>query len=102
MVFAKNFARFYEKKMILGTSDAWSKRLLSHRPSDPAYYIEDCQIFENLKGIWVRSGVQPINSIDNTMNLMTATFVAPVLLSAFSFAIRLNTWCHYIYPYLIV
>ena len=23
MVFAKNFARFYEKKIIVGTSDAW-------------------------------------------------------------------------------
>ena len=41
MIFANNFARNYEKK-ILGTSDAWS---LSLHPSDPAYYIEDCRIF---------------------------------------------------------
>jgi hypothetical protein len=25
-IFAKNFARNYEKKIILGTSDAWSMR----------------------------------------------------------------------------
>ena len=33
------------KKIMLGTSDAWS---LS-RPSEPAYYIEDCWIFGLLK-----------------------------------------------------
>jgi hypothetical protein len=54
-------------KKILGPSDAWSKSRLSHRPRDPAYYFEGCKIFENLKGIWVRSGVQPINIIDNTI-----------------------------------
>ena len=32
------------KKKILGTSDAWSMRQSSHRPSVPAYYIEDCRI----------------------------------------------------------
>ena len=41
MFFAKNFARFYEKKIILGTSDIWSTSRLSHRPSEPAYYILD-------------------------------------------------------------
>ena len=52
MVFAKNFARNYEKKkylehLMLGQWD--------NRPIDPAYYIEDCRIstflfsfFENL------------------------------------------------------
>ena len=45
MIFAKNFARNYEKKIMLGTLDAWSMSHLSHRPSDPAYYIEDCRIF---------------------------------------------------------
>ena len=29
---------------MLGTSDAWSMSRLSHRPSKPAYYIEDCWI----------------------------------------------------------
>ena len=29
---------------MLGTSDAWSRSRSSHRPSDPAYYIEDCRI----------------------------------------------------------
>ena len=31
-------------KKILGTSDAWLMSHLSHRSSDPAYYIEDCRI----------------------------------------------------------
>ena len=39
MFFAKNFARNDEKKIILGTSDAWSTIHLAHRPSEPAYYI---------------------------------------------------------------
>ena len=34
----------YEKKIMLGTSDAWSMSRSSHRPSEPAYYIEDCRI----------------------------------------------------------
>ena len=33
MIFAKNFARNYEKKIMLGTSDARSMSCLSHRPS---------------------------------------------------------------------
>ena len=41
MIFAKNFARNYEKKIILGTSEAWLMSRLSQRPSEPAYYIED-------------------------------------------------------------
>ena len=44
-IFAKNFARNYEKKIILGTSYTWSMRRSSHRPSDQAYYIEDCRMF---------------------------------------------------------
>ena len=28
-----------QKKVVLGTSDAWSMIHLSHRPSDPAYHI---------------------------------------------------------------
>ena len=45
-IFARNFARNYEKK-ILGTSDDWSMSHLSHRPSNPVYYIEDWWIFCN-------------------------------------------------------
>ena len=33
------------KKIMLGTSDAWSMSRSSHRPSNPANYIEDCRIF---------------------------------------------------------
>ena len=33
------------KKIMLGTSDAWSVSRSSQGPSDPVYYIEDCQIF---------------------------------------------------------
>ena len=44
------FARNYEKKIIIGTSDAWSMSRLSQQPSNPAtqqiMYIEDCRIFE--------------------------------------------------------
>ena len=43
-IFAKNFARNHEKKIILGTSDAWSTIRLSHRPSNPAYYIVNWRI----------------------------------------------------------
>ena len=48
-IFAKNFARFYEKEIMLGTSDAWSMGHLSHCPSEPAYYIVDWRILSNKK-----------------------------------------------------
>ena len=32
-----------KKNNVLGTSDAWSMRGSSHQPSNPLYYIEDCQ-----------------------------------------------------------
>ena len=35
------------KKKILGTSETWSMSHLFQRPSDPAYYIEDCRILTN-------------------------------------------------------
>ena len=48
MIFAKNFARNYEKKY-----NTWNIRRLvdesfitaTQQPSEPAYYIEDCWIF---------------------------------------------------------
>jgi hypothetical protein len=45
-IFANNFVRNHEKKKTLGTSDTWLSfgGHLSHRPSDPAYYIEDFRI----------------------------------------------------------
>ena len=46
-IFAKNFARNYGKKMILGTSDAWSTSHLSQQTSKPEYYILDCRIFQS-------------------------------------------------------
>ena len=48
MSFAKNFARNYEKKIILGTSDSWSMSHLSLQTSKPVYYIVDCRIFRML------------------------------------------------------
>ena len=48
IIFAKNFARNYEKIVILGTSDAWSMSCLSHWPREPAYYIVDWWI----SGFW--------------------------------------------------
>ena len=38
-----NSIRNYEKN-IFGTSNAWLTRRLSHRPSQPGYYIVDCWI----------------------------------------------------------
>ena len=32
---------------MLGTSDAWLMSRSSQRPSNPAYYIEDCRIFSD-------------------------------------------------------
>ena len=37
--------RYYEKRIMLETSDTWSMSRSSHRPSKPVYYIEDCWIF---------------------------------------------------------
>ena len=42
--FCKEFCKKSWKKIILGTSDAWSTIRLSHRPSDPAYYIVNWRI----------------------------------------------------------
>ena len=38
------------KKIMLGTSYAWSMSWTSHRPSDTAYYIEDCRI--SMPSLW--------------------------------------------------
>ena len=38
---------------MLGTSDAWSMSRLSHGPSDPAYYIEDCLIYVSFEAFLV-------------------------------------------------
>ena len=40
----QKFLKEIMKKIIPGTSDAWSMTQSSHRPSNPAYYIEDCRI----------------------------------------------------------
>ena len=34
-----------KKNNTWNSSDAWSMRQSSHRPSNPVYYIEDCRIF---------------------------------------------------------
>ena len=36
--------RNYEKKIMLGTSDAWLISCWFHGATEPAYYIVDCQI----------------------------------------------------------
>ena len=38
------------KKIILGTSDAWAMRQSFHQPSNPTYYIENCQILAQWTG----------------------------------------------------
>ena len=40
------------KKIILGRSDAWSMSHLSHWPSKPAFYIDDCQISGRGRTLW--------------------------------------------------
>ena len=42
--FWKEFCKKSWKKVILGTSDAWLTIRLSHRPSDPLYYIVNWRI----------------------------------------------------------
>ena len=41
---------FQSIKIILGPSDTWSMRRSTQRPSNPAYYIEDCRIFGPFSG----------------------------------------------------
>ena len=43
-VFLQRILQEVMKKIILGTSDAWWTIRLSHRPSDPAYYIVNWRI----------------------------------------------------------
>ena len=38
------FMMNYEKEIMFVRSDTWSMSRSSHRPSKPAYYIEDCRI----------------------------------------------------------
>ena len=69
--FAKNFASFYEK-ITFGTSDAWATSLLSHRPSEPAYYIVDCRI-SGLSGRSTRArGIWAIGQIGRWGNLIVS------------------------------
>ena len=49
----KDFWKKLWKKIILGTSDDWSLRRSSHRPINPAYYIEDCRIYKPIYG-WIK------------------------------------------------
>jgi hypothetical protein len=39
---------FTKRKMMLGSSDAWSTKRLPHRPSEPVYYILDWWISNKL------------------------------------------------------
>ena len=70
MIFAQNFARNYEKKMILGTWDAWSICHLSQQPSNAAYYIEDCPI---LKASYTKTQV-----VFEVINIFFSTVLDPL------------------------
>ena len=48
--------RNYEKKIMLGTSDTWSTSHSSRRTSELAYYIVDCRISRQAKGMNGLSG----------------------------------------------
>ena len=45
------------KKMILGTSNSWSTIRLSHRPSNPAWYIVDWRILPHHAGTILHQGM---------------------------------------------
>ena len=51
MDFGKEFCKISWKKIILGTSDTWSTMRLSHRPSNPVYYIVNWRISNLLSGV---------------------------------------------------
>ena len=46
--FCKELCKILWKKIILGTSDAWSTSRLSHRPSELAYYIVNRRILNSV------------------------------------------------------
>ena len=50
----KKIARFYKKKIILGTSHAWSTSRLSHQPSKQKLYcrLMDFKTVWTIKAIW--------------------------------------------------
>ena len=52
---------------MLGTSDTWGLSCLSHRPSDPEYHIEDCQISSN-------PAILRITTISNTILNFSSQF----------------------------
>ena len=52
----------FMKKIILGTSDAWSTSCLSHRPREPGYYIVDCRISATYSSIPALYYIHILNS----------------------------------------
>ena len=55
---------------MLGTSDAWSMSCLSHQPSEPAYYNEDCRILISL--------LQVSKSINSTSLAKMGITISPI------------------------
>ena len=76
-VFGKNFARFYENEIILGTSDTWSTSRLSYWPSKPAYYIVD----------WPISDAQTL-----TLALFSTTLLLSLQIYTVELQWKLDTW----------
>jgi hypothetical protein len=57
---------------MLGTSDAWLMSRSSHRPRDPAYYIEDCR-FSNVE-VFCNSS-ECVASFDITFLMFDINFI---------------------------
>ena len=82
------------KKIIHGTSDTWLMSRSSQRPSDPAYYIEDCRICE------VTHGDSTDNRIKSSFpNIPSKTFLMESFHNTLFFSGTLNTnkWCQVSY-----
>ena len=64
---------------MLETSDAWTMSRLSHRPSEPAYYIEDCRI-----------STSPFQLV--SLHLLSIQFVLAILLAGFMMMFKKKRW----------
>ena len=61
----KEFCKKSWKRIILGTSDAWSTSHLSQWTSEPAYYIVDCRISRKP----VQQKFQPLTTISKMFSI---------------------------------
>ena len=71
MIFAKNFAKNCEKKLMLGMSGAWWMSHSSQRPNETRYYFEDCRISRDYCPKYIYCARRLASThLSNTPNLM--------------------------------